>query len=177
MQDYFTKFSFFLNRWNSNSSAVLPDSGDDNVIYIVSVLRSANPTTCSTKCLADVLDQNRRLIEAATESRIGAKQYLCHHSLERRWREHFGGKWERFLTRKSEFDPLHILAPGQGIFQRKYSQTQWQKKESKRKGFLEISSWWVVLVIAKKTVGKTVFLGMLSTPCWDIDCTEANSSW
>lgn len=29
----------------------------------------------------------------------------------------------------------------------------------------------------RKTVGKTVFLGMLSTPCWDFDCTEAKSSW
>ncbi|KAJ8629397.1 hypothetical protein MRB53_022720 [Persea americana] len=117
-------YPILRNKWNSNTSAVLPESGDDNVIYIVSVLRSANPTTCSSKCLADLLDQNGRVIEAATESRIGAKQYLCHLSLERQWRKHFGGKWERFLTRKSEFDPLHILAPGQGIFQRKNSQNQ-----------------------------------------------------
>ncbi|XXG60259.1 hypothetical protein AAC387_Pa04g2213 [Persea americana] len=114
-------YPILRDKWYSNTSAVLPESGEENVIYVVSMLLSANPTTCSTECLTRLLHQNRRIVETATGPEIGAKQYLPHHSQERQWREHFGGKWEGFLARKSEFDPLHILAPGQGIFQRKYS--------------------------------------------------------
>lgn len=111
-----------LRRWNANMSAMLPEDstspGKENVVFVVAILRSANPNTCSTKCLKGLLHQNRLIVEAATNPRIGAKQYLPHYSHQGLWSEHFGGRWNRFLARKSKFDPLHILAPGQGIFSR-----------------------------------------------------------
>ncbi|KAL5993518.1 Cytokinin dehydrogenase 3 [Asimina triloba] len=117
-------YPMLREKWDSNTSAVLPelDSTSENVIYVVGILRSADTRTCTRQCLEAILAQNRRIVGAATEPRMGAKQYLAHHSGpgERQWREHFGGKWERFSARKSEFDPLGILAPGQGIFRRKW---------------------------------------------------------
>ncbi|XP_058098007.1 cytokinin dehydrogenase 3-like [Magnolia sinica] len=117
-------YPILRDKWNPNMSAVLPERGSehgDKVLYIVGMLRSANPSTCTAECLESLLQQNRRIVETATSPRIGAKQYLSHYCQEQQWREHFGGKWERFLAGKSEYDPLSILAPGQGIFERKYS--------------------------------------------------------
>ncbi|XP_058090396.1 cytokinin dehydrogenase 3-like isoform X2 [Magnolia sinica] len=114
-------YPMLRDKWDSNTSAVLPEGGptSENVIYVVGILQSANPRTCQTQCLQTILAQNRRIVRTATYPPIGAKQYLAHYSEERQWREHFGGKWEGFVGRKFEFDPLGILAPGQGIFARK----------------------------------------------------------
>ncbi|XP_042501349.1 cytokinin dehydrogenase 3-like [Macadamia integrifolia] len=112
------------DKWNLNMSAVLPESiSGENIIYIVGILRSANPTSCSQECLQGYLRQNLNITNIATDPKggIGAKQYLSHHRKEEQWREHFGGKWQQFLGRKKAFDPLNILAPGQGIFKRRYS--------------------------------------------------------
>ncbi|KAG9442337.1 hypothetical protein H6P81_018191 [Aristolochia fimbriata] len=127
-------YPILRHKWNSNTSAVLPTRAygeeeeeeeegeeEEEVVYIVGMLRSANPSVCSRECLEAMLEQNRYISEAAGRSVIGAKQYLPHYAQEQQWRRHFGGKWGRFLARKQEFDPLGILAPGQGIFQRKYS--------------------------------------------------------
>lgn len=115
-------YPILKDKWNANMSAMLPEDstspGKENVVFVVAILRSANPNTCSTKCLKGLLHQNRLIVEAATNPRIGAKQYLPHYSHQGLWSEHFGGRWNRFLARKSKFDPLHILAPGQGIFSR-----------------------------------------------------------
>uniref|UniRef100_A0A1D1XC44 cytokinin dehydrogenase n=1 Tax=Anthurium amnicola TaxID=1678845 RepID=A0A1D1XC44_9ARAE len=123
-------YPILRNKWDSNTSAVLPDDATspatENVFYIVGILRSANPSTCSAQCLRDLLRQNRHIVQVATGAGVGdgtpsmgAKQYLPYYSADAQWREHFGQRWERFLARKSQFDPLRILAPGQGIFQRK----------------------------------------------------------
>ncbi|XP_077247055.1 cytokinin dehydrogenase 3-like [Tasmannia lanceolata] len=114
-------YPILKDKWNSNTSAVLPETDSDGVIYTVGILRSANPNGCSPQCLDAILQQNRYIAETTTGKRIGAKQYLSHYSQEHQWRQHFGRKWDRFLARKFEFDPLNILAPGQGIFNRKYS--------------------------------------------------------
>lgn len=114
-------YPIFRDKWNLTTSAVIPEPGteNENVFYVVGMLQSANPTTCSTECLKGLLGQNHRIIEAATHPQICGKQYLAHYSNQRLWRQHFGHRWPRFLARKSEFDPLGILAPGQGIFKRK----------------------------------------------------------
>ncbi|KAI3982930.1 hypothetical protein MKX01_010413 [Papaver californicum] len=109
------------DKWNPNASAVLPESGgrdDKNLVYAVGMLRSANPNTCTKKCLNEFLQQNLQITTKATTA-LGGKQYLPHYTDEEQWKQHFGGKWERFLARKSEFDPLHILAPGQSLFKRR----------------------------------------------------------
>ncbi|XP_043717198.1 cytokinin dehydrogenase 3-like [Telopea speciosissima] len=112
------------DKWNLNMSAVLPESDSgENTLYIVGILRSANPNSCSQECLQGYLRQNRNITDIATDptAGIGAKQYLSHHTKKEQWMEHFGGKWQQFLARKSSFDPLNILAPGQAIFKRRYS--------------------------------------------------------
>lgn len=129
----FNPFSVFslCRRWDSNSSVVLPEAdaspATDNVLYIVGILRSANPATCPAECLREILHQNRHIVRTATAEAgdgspsIGAKQYLPFYSAQDRWQEHFGRKWQRFSARKSQFDPYSILAPGLGIFPRKLS--------------------------------------------------------
>lgn len=103
-------------------SAVLPEiatNEPEEVVYVVGMLRSAGPATCRTAgCLEELVRQNERIAEAAAA--IGAKQYLANHSGEEGWRRHFGGKWDRFVARKFEYDPMAILGPGQGIFERRY---------------------------------------------------------
>lgn len=112
----------FEYRWNSNTSAVLPEpDSSDRVVYVVGILRSANPSTCSPECLHGLLRSHRHVVEVARWPRIGAKQYLAHHPLPRHWQDHFGSNWDRFAARKARFDPLNILAPGQGIFPRNFS--------------------------------------------------------
>ncbi|XP_068645874.1 cytokinin dehydrogenase 3-like [Aristolochia californica] len=127
-------YPILRDKWNSNTSALLPttrghgekkkekeEEEGEKVVYIVGMLRSANPSDCSRECLEEILQQNRYIAETAGGPAMGAKQYLPHYTQEQQWRAHFGGKWDRFLARKLEFDPSCILAPGQGIFQRKYS--------------------------------------------------------
>ncbi|ONK57201.1 uncharacterized protein A4U43_C10F17640 [Asparagus officinalis] len=113
-------YPLLRDKWNANSSAVLPESGKfDRVVYVVGILRSANPNTCSPACLQDLLRRNRHIAEVASRPNIGAKQYLAHHPSPAHW-----PKWDRFATHKTRFDPLNILAPGQGIFPKSYLTTQ-----------------------------------------------------
>ncbi|CAL9113866.1 unnamed protein product [Musa acuminata var. zebrina] len=117
-------YPLLRDKWDANSSAVLPDGGgraEEQLMYIVGVLRSANPATCAAQCLQDLLRRHRRVAQAATAPRIGAKQYLARHPSQGHWQDHFGRHWDRFVARKAQFDPLSILAPGQGIFPRTYA--------------------------------------------------------
>ncbi|KAG6474896.1 cytokinin dehydrogenase 3-like [Zingiber officinale] len=109
-------YPILKNKWDTNTSAVLPDTED--LIYIVGVLQSAAPAICSAECLAGIVRRNRRIVGAASAERIGAKQYLAQQPSLLHWRSHFGGEWNRFVARKARFDPLAILGPGQGIFPR-----------------------------------------------------------
>ncbi|RWV93973.1 hypothetical protein GW17_00043531 [Ensete ventricosum] len=108
-------YPILRDKWDTNSSAVLPDAREagEEVVYIVGVLRTANPATCSTECLNDILLSHRRVAQAASSPRIGAKQYLPHHLSQSHWQHHFGRRWDQFMARKAQFDPRHIL--GQGI--------------------------------------------------------------
>lgn len=110
-------YPLLRDKWDTNTSVVLPDSGSaDQVMYVVGILRSANPDDgCSHHCLQELLHCHRHVADTAG-ARIGAKQYLAHHPTPAGWHRHFGRRWERFADRKSRFDPLYILGPGQGIF-------------------------------------------------------------
>ncbi|KAK9117918.1 hypothetical protein Scep_016011 [Stephania cephalantha] len=115
-------YPILRDKWNSDASAVLPGPGEERVVYIVGMLRSANPTRCSTKCLNDFLTENRKITQTVSDPIIGirAKQYLPHYSSEEQWQDHFGEhQWRRLVRRKTEYDPLNVLAPGQKIFTRR----------------------------------------------------------
>nr|CAB3494388.1 unnamed protein product [Digitaria exilis] len=113
-------YPLLRDKWDTNTSVVLPDSGSmDRVMYVVGILRSANPEGgCSHHCLQELLRRHRSIADTAGV-RLGAKQYLAHHPTPSAWHRHFGRRWERFSERKTRFDPLRILGPGQGIFPRR----------------------------------------------------------
>lgn len=109
-------YPLLRDKWGTNTSVVLPESGSDQVMYVVGILRSANPDEgCSHHCLQELLRHHRHVANTAG-ARIGAKQYLAHHPTPAGWHRHFGRRWELFADRKTRFDPLAILGPGQGIF-------------------------------------------------------------
>jgi cytokinin dehydrogenase len=90
-------------------------------MYIVSVLRSADPSRCSRGCVEEILEQHRRVADEACRAvggggGIGAKQYLARQPSQAHWRDHFGSSWGRFAARKARYDPVRVLGPGQGIF-------------------------------------------------------------
>ncbi|PKU79321.1 cytokinin dehydrogenase 3 isoform X1 [Dendrobium catenatum] len=122
-------YPLLKDKWDMNTSVVLPEASsatevdDERVIYVVGLLQSANPSRCTKTCLTDLLERHRHVAKMAASDRIGAKQYLGHQPSLDQWRKHFGSKWDRFADRKSRFDPLALLAPGQGIFLRPSAST------------------------------------------------------
>lgn len=90
---------------------------DEEVFYLVALLRSALTDGEETQKLEYLKDQNRRILEFCEQAKINVKQYLPHHATREEWEAHFGDKWDRFRRLKAEFDPRHILATGQRIFQ------------------------------------------------------------
>ncbi|AEE35722.1 cytokinin oxidase 5 [Arabidopsis thaliana] len=102
------------DKWDERSSAVTPD---EEVFYLVALLRSALTDGEETQKLEYLKDQNRRILEFCEQAKINVKQYLPHHATQEEWVAHFGDKWDRFRSLKAEFDPRHILATGQRIFQ------------------------------------------------------------
>ncbi|KAL3640917.1 Cytokinin dehydrogenase 5 [Castilleja foliolosa] len=101
------------NKWDERNSVVTPD---EDVFYLVALLRSALDNDNETQNLDHLNDQNRRILRFCKESRIKYKQYLPHYTTQQEWKHHFGEKWELFSRRKMEFDPRNILATGQRIF-------------------------------------------------------------
>ncbi|KAK3142031.1 hypothetical protein QOZ80_4BG0341290 [Eleusine coracana subsp. coracana] len=112
-------YPLLTDRWDGNTSAVVPSS-PDGVMYIFSVLRSTDPARCDSACVQGIMEQHRRLADEACRDggSIGAKQYLARQQSPAHWRDHFGSRWDRFVSRKARFDPMHVLGPGQGIFPR-----------------------------------------------------------
>ncbi|PIA55912.1 hypothetical protein AQUCO_00700318v1 [Aquilegia coerulea] len=102
------------NKWDSQNSVVTPD---EDVFYLVALLRSALDSGEETQTLQYLRNQNRQILKFCDESGIKFKQYLPHYKSQKEWKGHFGDKWELFLKRKLQFDPKHILATGQHIFQ------------------------------------------------------------
>lgn len=91
---------------------------EEDIFYLVAFLASAVPSSNGPDGLEHILSQNKRILEYCERADLGVKQYLPHYSTQEEWRVHYGPQWEIMLQRKSVYDPLAILAPGQGIFQK-----------------------------------------------------------
>lgn len=87
------------------------------MFYLVAFL----PHAAESEELQNLLNQNRRILNFCDLAELGVKQYLPHYKTQEEWRAHFGARWEIFEQRKSAYDPLAILAPGQRIFQKSIS--------------------------------------------------------
>ncbi|KAJ6352181.1 hypothetical protein OIU76_001403 [Salix suchowensis] len=101
------------NKWDQRSSVVTPD---EEVFYLVALLRSALDNGEETQSLEYLTDQNREILNFCDDAGIKVKQYLPHYTTREEWMDHFGDKWDQFYQRKMEFDPRRILATGQRIF-------------------------------------------------------------
>ncbi|CAO2835664.1 unnamed protein product [Amaranthus hypochondriacus] len=101
------------HKWDNRTSVVTPN---EDVFYLVALLRSALENGEETQSLKYLTDQNRRILKFCEKAKIGVKQYLPHYTTQQEWIKHFGDKWDHFHKMKMEFDPKHILATGQHIF-------------------------------------------------------------
>ncbi|XP_073062375.1 cytokinin dehydrogenase 9-like [Primulina eburnea] len=111
------------SRWEKETSLITPE---EDVFYLVAFLSSARPSSTGKDGLDHILSQNNKILKFCEKSDLGIKQYLPHYSSQEEWKAHFGIHWEAFFRRKLTYDPLAILAPGQGIFQRVHSFDQQQ---------------------------------------------------
>ncbi|XP_062167743.1 cytokinin dehydrogenase 1 [Alnus glutinosa] len=103
------------SKWNNRTSLVTPD---EDVFYLVAFLSSAMPSSTGRDGLEHILIQNKRILDFCAIAQLGMKQYLPQYNTREEWQAHFGSQWEIFVQRKSAYDPLAILAPGQRIFQK-----------------------------------------------------------
>ncbi|CAK7342652.1 unnamed protein product [Dovyalis caffra] len=108
------------SKWNNRTSLITPE---EDTFYLVAFLSSAMPTSTGRDGLLHVLAQNQRILDFCSTASLGAKQYLPHYTTQEEWQTHFGPQWEVFVRRKSAYDPMAILAPGQRIFRRKLTFT------------------------------------------------------
>ncbi|XP_022983738.1 cytokinin dehydrogenase 4-like [Cucurbita maxima] len=103
------------SKWNNKTSVVTPD---EEIFYLVGFLFSALPTSTGKQSLEYILAQNQIILDYCVRDLPGCTQYLPHYSSQDEWQAHFGSKWRVLMERKSAYDPLSILAPGQRIFQK-----------------------------------------------------------
>ncbi|KAF7148379.1 hypothetical protein RHSIM_Rhsim03G0032100 [Rhododendron simsii] len=103
------------SKWNNKTSMVTPH---EEIFYLVAFLSSAIPYSTGKDGLAHILNQNKRIIDFCETALLGMKQYVPHYTTQEAWQTHFGAQWDVFVRRKSQYDPLAILAPGQRIFQK-----------------------------------------------------------
>ncbi|KAJ6730987.1 GULONOLACTONE OXIDASE [Salix viminalis] len=101
------------SKWDQRSSAVTPD---EDVFYLVALLRSALDNGEETQSLEYLTNQNHKILRFCDDAGIKVKQYLPHYTTQEEWMDHFGDKWDQFYRRKMEFDPRQLLATGQRIF-------------------------------------------------------------
>ncbi|CAL8995653.1 unnamed protein product [Prunus brigantina] len=101
------------DKWDQRSSVVTPD---EDIFYLVALLRSALDTDDETHTLEHLTNQNRQILKFCDDAGIKVKQYLPHYTTQEEWMDHFGDKWGQFYQRKMDFDPRRILATGQRIF-------------------------------------------------------------
>ncbi|KAK2651924.1 hypothetical protein Ddye_011780 [Dipteronia dyeriana] len=103
------------SKWNNKTSFVTPD---EDIFYLVAFLSSAMPSSTGKDGLEHIMTQNQKILNFCAAADLGIKQYLPHYHTQEEWQDHFGLHWELFVQRKSTYDPLAILAPGQRIFQK-----------------------------------------------------------
>ncbi|KAI4344520.1 hypothetical protein L6164_011737 [Bauhinia variegata] len=96
------------SKWDDRMSAVIPD---EEIFYIVGLLHTGRFDQ-----LEAYQTQNQQVLQFCEDAGIKFKQYLPQDKTKEQWKEHFGPKWQAFQERKEEFDPKHILSPGQSIF-------------------------------------------------------------
>lgn len=106
------------SKWNNRTSLVLPD---EDIFYLVAFLSHAVPSATGTDVVEQILNRNKHILDFCEAAHLGVKQYLPHYHKQEQWRGHFGPHWDTFAKRKSTYDPLAILAPGQRIFSTKIS--------------------------------------------------------
>ncbi|XP_057976796.1 cytokinin dehydrogenase 6 [Malania oleifera] len=106
------------SKWDNRTSVVIPE---EDIFYLVAFLSSAVPSSTGTDGLQHILTQNKRILDFCETALPGVKQYLPHYTTQEEWLAHFGPQWVIFAQRKSAYDPLAILAPGQRIFQKNVS--------------------------------------------------------
>ncbi|EEF27923.1 gulonolactone oxidase, putative [Ricinus communis] len=104
------------SKWNNKTSLITPE---EDIFYLVGFLSSAVPSSTGKDSLPHILARNKRILDFCSKANLGVKQYLPHYSSQEEWQAHFGPQWEVFVQRKSTYDPLAILAPGQRIFKRR----------------------------------------------------------
>ncbi|KAI9106722.1 hypothetical protein K1719_022250 [Acacia pycnantha] len=107
-------YPLLRSKWDSRTSVALPES---DIFYIVALLRS-NPPPPRGPAPEVLVAQNQEIIQFCGSRGFDFKLYLPHYKCQEDWKRHFGNRWTRFVSRKSSFDPLFILAPGQKIFSR-----------------------------------------------------------
>lgn len=89
---------------------------NEEVFYLVALLRSVVDNGEETQSLKYLSNQNRQILKFCDDVGINIKQYLPHYTSQQEWMDHFEDKWSLFYRRKMEYDPRHILASGQRIF-------------------------------------------------------------
>ena len=91
---------------------------EEDVFYLVALLRSALDSGEEAQSLEYLANQNRQILRFCDDAGIKVKQYLPHYTTQQEWLDHFGhDNWSLFSKRKMAFDPRRILATGQRIFQ------------------------------------------------------------
>lgn len=111
-------YPLLRSKWDDRTSVVLPE-GDDDIFYLVALLRFSPPYPKGPPA-EELVAQNREIIHCCNKNGLNFKLYLPHYHSQGEWKQHFGDRWSRFVERKSCFDPMAILAPGQKIFTRKH---------------------------------------------------------
>ncbi|GAA0147937.1 oxidase [Lithospermum erythrorhizon] len=106
------------SKFDNRTSFVSPE---EDIFYLVAFLSQATPSSSGANGLENILARNRRILDFCEAEQLGVKQYLPHYTTQEQWRSHFGARWDVFMQRKSAYDPLAILAPGQQIFQKTIS--------------------------------------------------------
>ncbi|GAB2219903.1 hypothetical protein Drorol1_Dr00007543 [Drosera rotundifolia] len=101
------------NKWDDRVSAVTPD---EDVFYLVALLRSALEGGDEMHTLEYLQNQNARILKFCREAGIDVKHYLPHYTMQEEWMNHFSNKWGQFKRLKMRYDPRHILSSGQRIF-------------------------------------------------------------
>ncbi|XP_039018301.1 cytokinin dehydrogenase 7-like [Hibiscus syriacus] len=104
-------YPLLRSKWDNRTSVALPDS---EIFYLVALLRSVPAGPLVEKSVA----QNNEIVEWCIRQGLDSKQYFPRYQSKEDWKRHFGNQWTRFVERKTSFDPMTILAPGQKIFKR-----------------------------------------------------------
>ncbi|KAJ0266530.1 Cytokinin dehydrogenase 7 [Hirschfeldia incana] len=107
-------YPLLRSRWDDRTSVVLPEG---EIFYIVALLRFV-PPGAKVSSVDKLVAQNQEIVQWCVKNGIDFKLYLPHYKSREEWIRHFGNRWSRFVERKTMFDPMAILSPGQKVFNR-----------------------------------------------------------